>query len=152
MANGDLNKRELIIIDYKTGSSKPSHSSWADDRITKPQLPLYASLVLKDECVIAACFAKVDLLEPLFSGVSASDALPNITTFDALKGNSVFKDFADFEALILHWQQSLTAIAQEIKAGIANVVFENEADLLYCDVKPLLRLPERALQFEQHQQ
>ncbi len=146
-----LAEGELIILDYKTGSSKPSHSSWADARITKPQLPLYASLVLKNEQVVAACFAKVDLLEPQFSGVAASDALPEIKPFEALGGNSAFKDFDDFEALISHWQQSLTLIAQEIKAGVANVRFENEADLLYCEVRPLLRLPERALQFEQHQ-
>lgn len=147
-----LEDGELVIIDYKTGSSKPNHNSWADARITKPQLPLYASLVLKDEQVIAACFAKVDLLEPQFSGVAANNALPDIKPFDELKGNSAFKDFECFEALTLHWQQSLTAIAQEIKAGVASVKFENEADLLYCEVKPLLRLPERALQFEQHQQ
>ncbi|PPC87977.1 MAG: hypothetical protein CTY37_02280 [Methylotenera sp.] len=146
-----LDGGELVIIDYKTGSSKPSYSSWADARITKPQLPLYASLVLKDEQVVAACFAKVDLLEPQFSGVAANNALHDIKPFDALKGNSAFKDFESFEALTLHWQQSLTAIAQEIKAGVANVKFENEADLLYCEVKPLLRLPERALQFEQNQ-
>lgn len=147
-----LAEGELVIIDYKTGSSKPSHSSWADVRITKPQLPLYASLVLKDEHVIAACFAKVDLLEPQFSGVAVSDILPDIKAFEIAKGKSVFKDFECFEALTLHWQHSLTAIAQEIKLGVANVTFEKEADLLYCDVKPLLRLPERALQFEQHQQ
>ena len=147
-----LTDGKLIIIDYKTGSSKPSHSSWADMRIIKPQLPLYASLVLKDEQVVAACFAKVDLLESQFSGVAANDALPDITPFDSLKSNSSFKNFDGFEALILHWRQSLTAIAQEMKAGIANVKFEKEADLLYCEVKPLLRLPERALQFEQHQQ
>jgi len=147
-----LTDGKLIIIDYKTGSSKPSHSSWADTRIIKPQLPLYASLVLKDEQVVAACFAKVDLLESQFSGVAANDALPDITPFDSLKSNSSFKNFDGFEELILHWRQSLTAIAQEMKSGIANVKFEKESDLLYCEVKPLLRLPERALQFEQHQQ
>jgi probable DNA repair protein len=144
-----LTDGSLVIIDYKTGSSKPSHSSWADERITKPQIPLYAALVLKEEQVVAACFAKVDLLESQFSGVAETDALPNIKPFSDLKNGSVFKDFADFEALIAHWQQSLTAIAHEIKTGVANVRFENETDLLYCDVKPLLRLPERALQFEQ---
>ncbi len=143
-----LTDGSLVIIDYKTGSSKPSHSSWADARITKPQIPLYAALVLKEEQVVAACFAKVDLLESQFSGVAANDALPNIRPFADLKNGSVFKDFADFEALIAHWQQSLTAIAHEIKTGVANVQFENETDLLYCEVKPLLRLPERALQFE----
>ncbi len=139
----------LVIIDYKTGSSKPSHSSWADERISKPQIPLYAALVLKHEPVVAACFAKVDLLACQFSGVSEKDALPNIKPFSALSNGSVFKEFADFEALILHWQHSLTAIANEVKRGGACVKFENETDLLYCEVKPLLRLPERALQFEQ---
>ena len=97
----------------------------------------------------AACFAKVDPFECQFSGVSESDALPNIKPFNMLSSGSVFSEFADFEALILHWQNSLTAIAQEIKTGVANVRFEDETDLLYCEVKPLLRLPERALQFEQ---
>ena len=142
----------LIIIDYKTGSSKPSHSSWADARIIKPQIPLYAALVLKDQQVIAACFAKVDLLEPLFSGVTANGVLPDIKPFSDLKSSSAFKDFADFEALIAHWANSLSAIAHEIKTGVANVRFEDETDLLYCDVKPLLRFPERALQFEKTSQ
>jgi exodeoxyribonuclease-5 len=42
----------------------------------------------------------------------------------------------------------LTSIAQEIKAGVASVTFNQEGDLDYCDVKPLLRLPERRMQFE----
>jgi exodeoxyribonuclease-5 len=45
----------------------------------------------------------------------------------------------------------LTNIAQEIKQGVASVTVSNEADLTYCDVKPLLRLPERLLQFEHFQ-
>ena len=152
LAATESDEPALIILDYKTGSGKPSHSSWADTRISKPQIPLYASLVLKDQQVIAACFAKVDLMEPQFSGIAATDALPSIKPFSDLNQNSAFKEFADVQALILHWQKSLTAIAIEIKTGLANVKFEDEADLLYCDVKPLLRLPERALQFEQHQQ
>lgn len=144
-----LSEGGLVIIDYKTGSSKPSHSSWADARIGKPQIPIYASLVLKDEQVVAACFAKIDPLECQFTGIAENDAIPNIKPFAELKNNSAFKDFEDFKALTMHWQQSLTAIAQEIKNGVASVQFENEADLLYCEVKPLLRLPERAFQFEQ---
>ncbi len=147
-----LNDGSLIIIDYKTGSHTPNNSSWADARITKPQLPLYAALVFKDDHIAAACFAKVDALDPQFSGVAVSDVLPEIKPFDTLKSGSIFNEFADFDALISHWQQSLTNIAYEIKNGVARVKFENETDLTYCEVKPLLRLPERALQFEQHQQ
>ena len=145
-----LDDGSLIIIDYKTGMSTPDNSSWADTRITKPQLPLYAALVFKDERVVAACFAKVDAIDPRFSGVALNDILPEIKPFDSLKGGSVFKEFANFDALILHWQLSLTAIAHEIKNGAASVKFKNETDLTYCEVKPILRLPERALQFEQH--
>jgi hypothetical protein len=50
--------------------------------------------------------------------------------------------------LIRHWQTSIQAIALEIKPGKAAVRFENEDDLRDCEVKPLLRLPERKLQME----
>jgi len=53
--------------------------------------------------------------------------------------------------LLEHWYTSLTNIAQEIKQGVASVTVNNEADLTYCDVKPLLRLPERLLQYEHMQ-
>ena len=53
------------------------------------------------------------------------------------------------QMLIAHWRTCLNAIAIEIKNGVADVRFEKESDLLYCDVKPLLRLPEREWQFEQ---
>jgi exodeoxyribonuclease-5 len=53
--------------------------------------------------------------------------------------------------LLEHWYLSLSNIAQEIKAGEARVTVSKETDLVYCDVKPLLRLPERLLQFERKQ-
>ncbi len=39
-------------------------------------------------------------------------------------------------------------IATEIKAGEASVKFSDKNALSYCEVLPLLRLPERQLQFE----
>ena len=44
--------------------------------------------------------------------------------------------------MIQHWEACLEAIAQEIKDGHAPVLFADEKDLQYCDVLPLLRLPE----------
>jgi hypothetical protein len=35
-----------------------------------------------------------------------------------------------------------------LKSGDAAVAFESENQLTFCDVTPLLRLPERQLQFE----
>ena len=60
-------------------------------------------------------------------------------------------DFADWAALLDHWQTSLKAIAAEIKAGEASVLVNKESDLVYCDVLPLLRLAERSVQFERAQ-
>lgn len=138
----------LVIIDYKTGSSDPKTSSWAKDRIKEPQLPLYASIALKDHEVVAVCFAKVHADESKFSGLAQNEGIPNITPFEKLKSNSAFKAFEHMPALIVHWRNSLEHIAEEIRQGQAGVVFEDENDLMYCDVKPLLRLPERQLQFE----
>ena len=138
----------LVVIDYKTGSTTQSHIDWANKRLKNPQLPLYAALALQDVPVAATCFAKVHNDECKLTGVS-SQALLEICAFDDLQANSVFKQFIDMQMLIAHWRTCLNAIAIEIKNGVADVRFEKESDLLYCDVKPLLRLPEREWQFEQ---
>lgn len=140
----------IVVIDYKT-SSAVSNKSWADDRIAEPQLPIYAALALKDEQVVAVCFGKVRTDESKFVGISASaDVLPDVNTLEKARGQG-FKRFEDWNALIAHWEQSLVNIALEIRSGVASVTFANESDLEYCDVKPLLRLPERQMQFEHMQ-
>lgn len=143
-----LDDDTLVIIDYKTGSSDPKTTSWAQDRIKEPQLPLYASIALKDNQVVAVCFAKVHADECKFIGLAQDEGMPNITPLAQLKSNSVFKAYETFPTLIDHWRSSLERIAEEIRDGKAGVIFEDENDLMYCDVKPLLRLPERQLQFE----
>jgi exodeoxyribonuclease-5 len=141
----------LVVIDYKT-SAVVNNSSWAEDRIAEPQLLIYVVLALKYEQVVAVSFAKVRSDETKFIGLSAEqDVLPKVTALAKVRENSAFYGFGDWDALLEHWYTSLTNIAQEIKAGVAEVTMSNEADLVYCDVKPLLRLPERLLQFEHMQ-
>jgi exodeoxyribonuclease-5 len=138
----------LVVIDYKT-SANVTNASWTKERITEPQLPIYVVLALKYEQVVAVSFAKIRSDETKFIGISAEQAvLPKVTSLAKVSKNSVFHQFSDWDALLEHWYTSLTLIAQEIKAGVASVTTTDEADLLYCDVKPLLRLPERLLQFE----
>ncbi len=140
-----------MVIDYKTGSMV-ANKSWADERIAEPQLPIYAALALQGERVAAVCFAKIRSDDSRFVGLSADDAvLPDVSALGAVKNGSAFKRFESWEALLQHWHDSLHQIAQEVKAGVAGVTFVNESDLAYCDVKPLLRLPERTLQFERLQ-
>ena len=146
-----LNDGNLVIIDYKTGNTVDT-KSWTDDRISEPQLPIYASIALHNEHIVAICFGKVRQDNCLFAGVAEDDnILPQVKSLDSLRANSTFKRFAGWGDLITHWKTSLNAIAQEIKNGEAAVKFKDENALAFCEVKPLLRLPERLLQFEQLQ-
>ena len=131
-----------VIIDYKTGSSIDT-KNWAGQRITEPQLPIYAALV-NDE-VAAVVFAKVLLDKPAFAGVAdEKDILPGVQGIGDDK-QKIFDpaEFPDWVAVITHWRERLHAVAGEVKSGVAAVCYADEKDLQYCEVLPLLRLPER---------
>ncbi len=131
-----------VIIDYKTGASIDT-KNWAGQRLTEPQLPIYAALV-NDE-VAAVVFAKVLLDKPAFAGVAdEKDILPGVQGIGDDK-QKIFDpaEFPDWIAVITHWRERLHAIAGEVKAGVAGVCYADEKDLQYCEVLPLLRLPER---------
>ncbi len=139
----------LVVIDYKTGSA-PDYKNWASDKITEPQLPIYAAFILQDEDIAAVCFGKLRLTDGGFTGVAAEDdIISGIKAFNHEK-NNLFdpESFPDWTSILQHWRSQITHTAQALKAGDAAVVFESEKDLDYCDVLPLLRLPERQLQFE----
>ncbi len=137
-----LDDGRQVIIDYKTGAAIDS-KNWAAQRITEPQLPIYAALV-NDE-VAAVVFAKVLLDKPAFSGVAEDrDILPGVHGLGDEK-QKVFSpaEFPDWVAVVTHWRERLHVVAREVKEGVAGVSFDDVADLRYCDVLPLLRLPER---------
>jgi len=146
----ELPDGRLVVLDYKTGASV-SHKSWAEDRIAEPQLPIYAALALRDGEVAAVCFAKVLSAEQKFIGIAEEEGvLPGVCGLDGARKLFPAEHFPDWASLIRHWQVTITAIAAEVKRGEAAVSFRNEEDLRDCDVKPLLRLPERKLQLERH--
>ncbi len=138
----------LVVLDYKTGSVV-SQKSWADARIDEPQLPIYAAMALSGNEVAAVCFAKVRIEEQKFIGIAAEEAL--LPGVDCLAGASKLFDetqFPDWPALLQHWQASIAAMVGEVRNGEAAVRFADENDLRDCELKPLLRLPERKLQME----
>ncbi|MFZ2269732.1 MAG: PD-(D/E)XK nuclease family protein [Azonexus sp.] len=131
-----------LIIDYKTGAAIDI-KNWAAARITEPQLPIYAALV-NDE-VAAVVFAKVLLDKPAFTGVAEEkDILPGVQGVGEEK-QKIFDpaQFPDWIAVVTHWRERLHAVASEVGAGRAGVMFADEKALQYCEVLPLLRLPER---------
>lgn len=131
-----------VVIDYKTGG-KLDVKHWLKERILEPQLPLYAALVLAEPgqtevaTVAAVAFAKVRRGECSFVGLAAQEGL--------LPGVSAYEDW---RGLLGEWKSRLLELADEIQRGEAEVRFEDERDLTYCDVLPLLRLAERRTQFE----
>lgn len=133
----------LEIIDYKTGA-KPSYDSWGTERITNPQLPIYASYYAAEQTVSSVQFGMVKTKDHAFVGVAET----NFKAEPEKRKPKFIQDFDNWASLKAHWQQSIDAIVSEIKAGEASVVFENADDLRYCEVLPLLRLQERAMQFE----
>lgn len=139
-----------LIIDYKTGRNIDTRN-WSEDRITEPQLPVYAALAAADAGpVAAAVFARVRLDEPAFAGVAESDGiLPGVVGLDGdkRKGFDALR-FPDWEAVLRHWHERLHAVAAEVKAGVAGVCFADADALKYCEVAPLLRLAERRQQLE----
>lgn len=131
-----------VIIDYKTGAAVDI-KNWADARITEPQLPIYAALVADE--VTAVVFAKVLLDKPGFAGVAdEKDILPGVQGVGDEK-QKIFDpaEFPDWIAVVMHWRERLHAVAREVRAGQAGVMFADEKSLQYCEVKPLLRLAER---------
>ncbi len=139
-----LENGRIEFTDYKTGQ-KPEVKSWGESRIIEPQLPIYAAFYSEDiEYVTGVYFGMVKTGEYAFSGVTEDDFEAEIEK----RKPKFIQNFTHWQDLLNHWKTSIENIAQEIKSGEAAIKFSNETDLLYCDVIPLLRLPERQLQFE----
>jgi len=140
----------LLIIDYKTGASIDT-KNWAAERITEPQLPIYAAIPEYAEgSVVGVAFAKVLLGEPAVTGLADTDNLmPKLAALDSKTQRKLYPEeiFPSWAAVLQVWRQRLDAIAAEIRGGDAGVCFSDEQALKYCDVKPLLRLDERRTQW-----
>ena len=139
-----------IVIDYKTGGVS-GYRSWADMRISDPQLPIYAAIAQSEQATAAVAFGKVQLDDSAFLGIASDDGLlPRVPGIDSRDGRKVFNadEFADWQAVLTHWRSSIQEIVLEVKFGAAAVIVADEADLKYCDVLPLLRLAERRAQWE----
>ena len=138
-----------VVMDYKT-SSQLSYQSWSEAAITEPQLPMYAAILLQDQDVAAVCFARLKLGEQRFIGIAAEeDLLPDVEVLGGKRANTFDPHrFPDWSSVLSHWRERFASTARDLRDGKAAVMVEDEALLHYCEVLPLLRLPERQLQFE----
>jgi probable DNA repair protein len=125
-----------VILDYKTGRNLKL-SDWQGERIVEPQLPAYAAWATVEAPAVVA-FAKVRDDGCAYVGLGAdAGLLPGVKPAD------------DWSATLVAWRAAIGAIAREIRDGDAAVRIADEKHLRYCDVLPLLRLPEYRAQMEQ---
>ena len=141
----------LLIIDYKTGASIDTRN-WASERLTEPQLPIYAAIANPPEGDVAGvAFAQVHLSKLGFKGVGdAEGLLPGVDDLRSYQARKLFdaEQFPDWGSVLTHWKTTIHQVAEEVCAGDASVRYASDKDLMFCDVKPLLRLAERAHQLE----
>ena len=144
-----LDNSEILVIDYKTGASIDT-KNWSSDRLTEPQLPIYASIEPPTEGPVkGVVFAKVLMNEPGWAGLAETDkVLPKVHGLASTQGKKLFPPdkFPDWSSVLQHWKSAIFTVAREVKAGDAGVRFDDEKSLKYCDVQPLLRLAERKAQ------
>lgn len=129
----ELGDGRRVILDYKTGD--PKVKEWDGERIAEPQLPVYATHVEGHPAAVS--FARVRADDCAFVGLGAEAGL-----VDGIKAAP------DWLATLEQWHAAIAAVAREIRAGHAPVSFAREGDLKYCEVLPLLRLPEAKSQRE----
>ncbi len=101
--------------------------------------------------VAAVCYAEVRVGDNGFRGIARDAGLADgALARDDAKARKYFSesDFPNWLSLLQHWKTSIETIARELKSGEAAIKFANEKQLAYCEVLPLLRLPERQLQYE----
>ncbi len=125
-----LTDDSLLLLDYKTGLTKPS--GWWDDRISDPQLPLYLyalrQLLALDNKGSGALYVPGSLgFASLKSGQIAIDGIAEdesvaldikgITTISKRRNHNRV-DWADLEN---HWNKGLASLMREILQGYAAV-------------------------------
>ena len=124
----------LLVIDYKTGEVRPKRL--LDDRLTEPQLPMYA---LTDESTGAVLFAKVSAEEAKLDGFAKQELgvgrpVEKLVEFAQRK--------RPWEGLTGQWRNQLEQLLQEHRCGRAEVdPYPNpQSACRYCHLPALCRI------------
>jgi hypothetical protein len=126
-----------LLIDYKTGSCQVD--GWFGERPDEPQLPLYSLLFQRELAGLA--FAQIKNSDMALKGVSDDEGYaPGIHPFTEW---SQTRTAADWQAVIINWQQTLEKLAADFIAGRAEVdPKQYPQTCTYCALRPLCRIDE----------
>jgi len=133
-----------IVIDYKSGTPK-TLNEWFLNAYGELQMPFYA-LFASNKPIDAIAIGLINAAKPQWIGIGRDK--------DLLQGikDSTATQYQSWDDLIGFWRCRIDDAIKSYESGNAAVKFTREKDIAYCQVKPILRLPERILQFEQTKQ
>ena len=113
--------------------------SWADPRISEPQLPIYAALAFPDRAVAAVALARVTREDPAFLGVAEDTGLlPGVAALDDQRRRFGAADFPDWPTLRACWAERIREVAREVKQGAAAVGGAASTDATRAALVPYL--------------
>lgn len=120
-----------VMIDYKTNDISPN--AWLDERLTEPQLPLYA-LCLGDIQSIAYAILHPSSIK--FKGIKKEDV-----DFGAITSSSKIEPNLTWIELLQRWKDKLHILANEFKQGHATInPYKGHQTCLKCHLQPLCRI------------
>lgn len=111
----ELSDGSLLLIDYKSGKTKIE--TLLQERLTNPQLPLYAAFQNKNEKEFSAvAFAEINNYKMSLQGISKEEK--NIAAgVESIADIKNKLQINRWEMLMQNWQQSLTALAKDFCEG-----------------------------------
>ena len=138
----DIIEKDKIIIDYKTGAINSKEALYDKSILNDIQLPLYACFTHND--IKGVAYAQLKGNKPRLTGISANHLSRSIQ-FN-IQPNSPINSWDKLKSM---WSELLNETAEEYIKGFAAIKFKDIKKLEYCNVKSILRLPERTFQFEE---
>lgn len=131
-----LQDGKYLLIDYKTG--EVNKKDWYKDRLTEPQLPLYA---LNVKGLKGITFAKIKPGGCKFTGImDGPECFSNISPFTHGTENK----YESWRDLILEWEAKLKGLAKEFIEGRADVCpVDEENTCRLCKLQPLCRITDK---------
>lgn len=127
----------VMLVDYKSGRS--ALSNWFDERLTEPQLPLYALAVQKQsqESVSAIVYAQLRAGELQWKGVANNKELvPGVIELSEVRGS----ELDEWPLQLTRWEELLADTVNAIRKGDAMVNPVSPSECAYCELRAVCRI------------
>jgi probable DNA repair protein len=137
----ELDGGGALILDYKTGAS--GKNGWAPEpRLADVQLPAYAASLAPRPAALAFARLRPDSMG--FDGLAEVEpGVPGLDIIGRITRRSRFKDIETWPSLIEDWRGHLESLAEQFRAGRAEVDPRDRQVCDYCHLHSLCRIHER---------